>query len=184
MTKSNIQISALLAIAMIMLLVASALHTYRVASANASVSCYDTTSFDGTSTRAFMSPGAGTTTLMLSNCASGNLATSAFVQFQYTASTSGSVLQLRVEHSNDKVDWYPETVVLSTATTSNAAGDSLTYRFAMATTTDNGGTGVANRLHRSLSISTPTKYTRVIFTVPTAGNNGALWAEVIGRKEI
>ncbi len=154
------------------------------ADASPAVSCYDTTSFDSTSTRTFLSPGAGTTTLLLSNCASGNLADSAFVQFQYTASSSVGKLNIRVEHSNNKVDWYPETTTITgNATTTIMAGDSLVYQFNMATTTDQGGTGAGMRLHRSLPITTPTKFTRVIFYVPTGGNNGALWAEVVGRKQ-
>lgn len=183
MTKSYTRIGAYFTFVLALVVAGAVFNIYRVANAGPATVCRDTTNDNSTSTTVSMSPGVGVTTLALSNCASGNLAESAFVQFQFSATTTAK-LNIRVEHSNNKVDWYPDTTVITgNATTTVVAGDSLVYQFNLSTTTDNGGSGTAGRLHRSLSISTPTKYTRVVFFVPTGGGSGALWAEVIGRKQ-
>lgn len=141
-----------------------------------------------TTTVAYMSPGAATTTLTMpsSQCnMSGVTAVdSAILHIQYTASSTGPTLVFRVEHSQDGVDWYPETVALAAnATSTQLSGDSATYKWIMATSTDNGGSGTSARLMRSYTITTPTAYTRVIFSVPASGGNGALWASLVAKEQ-
>jgi hypothetical protein len=152
--------------------------------ANPSEYCINSTN-SSTSTVVAMTAGTATTTLTLTNCASSPATDSAFLQFQYTVSSASSTakMAIRVEHSQDKIDWYPETVNLSVGTSTIVAGDSATYLYQFATTTTNGGSGTTLRVHRSLVISTPTRYTRVVFYVPQGGGAGSLWAQAIGKNQ-
>ena len=144
--------------------------------------CSDQTS-NSTTTTNYMSGGTGTTTLSLVNCIANQFGNdSAFVMFQYTSTSTAHNLVARVEHSQDNVDWYVDTTPLvGTATSTTLSGDAATYAWSISTSTDNGGTGTATRAMRSFSITTPTKYTRVIFSVPASGGNGVIWANAVSK---
>ncbi len=154
-------------------------------SANPAEYCINSTA-DSTSTVVAMSAGAATTTLTLTNCASSPTTDGAYVQFQYLVTSASNTAKLvaRVEHSQNKVDWYSESnPVTSLATSTVLSGDSASFFFNLASTTDAGGSGTVQRLHRAFSINTPTKYTRVIFTVPQSGGTGSLYAEAVGKNQ-
>jgi hypothetical protein len=155
-------------------------------------SCYDATG-SATTTLAFMSPGAATTTLTTSNCFDRQYTLNGmYLAYQYTASSSASVLKYRIEGSFDNIDWYPEQTENAyfpvapgtTATTSIATVPFHEYSITMSTTTDNGGSGTAARVHGIIAIPVFARYERVKFYVPTGAANGALWAELIGLREI
>jgi hypothetical protein len=134
-----------------------------------------------TSTLSYMTPGTATTTISIDGGASA--LDSALLTFQYTASGTAPVLKARVEYSSDKIDWYPQMTAIGQATTTLIATPFLEYSFTLSTTTDNGGSGTSARVHGSLDIPTPTRYTRVKFYVPASGGNGALYTELTAKKQ-
>lgn len=147
-----------------------------------------------TTTIAFMGPGTGTTTLtydayglngtnQVDPGRNTSKAESFFLGIQYTASGTAPTLRMRQEFSDDGIDWYPDNLSISVATTTNIITPFRDYSFTMSTTTDNGGSGTASRVHTSLRLTSPTRFTRMIFSVPTGGGTGGLWAQVVPNKE-
>ena len=169
-----------------MFLTAFAIYQAKPANANPDFFCEDRLNAAST-TLTFMTPGTATTTHTYENCGGTTSARSAILFFQYTASTTDPLLNLRIEHSQDNIDWYPASVALEEfATSTSLTGDSATFDFTtLATSTNNnGGTGTDARLHRSLEIETPTQFTRVIFSLPIGTSNGAIWSQFVSKKEL
>lgn len=149
-----------------------------------------------TTTVVYMTPGTATTTLSYDagSAASNSGADGAFLLVQYTASTSINILRMRIEHSQDNIDWYPETVnnigqaVNSNATSTQLFGDASAYKWQVSSTTASTdglmGSGTAGRIHLSMEIKTPTRYTRVIFWNRITEGNGALWAQLTAKKQV
>jgi hypothetical protein len=144
-----------------------------------------------TTTTAFMSPGNATTSIQIVSNQSVGI-DSAYVFVQYRASSTGPTLKYRIEHSQDGIDWYGQLVPTNTnATTTTVVGSAAGYNIAFSTSTapTDGIPGFLNatssnpRLHGSFSITTPTRYTRVIYFVPAGGGNGALWSSIIGKRQ-
>lgn len=148
-------------------------------------------------TLAYLSPGAATTTLTYDTFEfdstknvnkSRTDAKDATLLFQYTASGTEPRLNVRLEYSNDNIDWYPLAVPTTAVATDTPVTRFSEYQFALSTTTaatdGNLGSGTAGRVHQALKIDDiPTRYIRAIFYVPAAGGNGGLYAEFIPRKE-
>lgn len=161
----------------------------------------NTSTATATSTIAFMTPGTGTTTLTYDafqyNSTNGRFGSGrtsvndAILAFQYTGSSSvaTTALNVRLEYSDDNVDWYP----LSLETTTTATDTPMTryqeFQFIMddAHEATDGvlGTSVGTRQHQALKVDDmPTRYVRAVFYVPAGSVNGSLWAEWVPRKEI
>lgn len=144
-----------------------------------------------------MSAGTATATISYDAFANGNntQSTNALLVIQFTASTSAPTLKARVEYSEDNIDWYPSNLAITVATTSLIANPFSEYQFNFGTSTfagDFGGTGVASttfgtspnaRIHQSLVIPTPLRYTRVKLYIPVSGGSGSLWAKILPWKE-
>lgn len=109
---------------------------------------------------------------------------SAVLLIQFTASSTSSILTVAIECSVDGIDWYqacnPQQV--ATSTTSLAPVPKYTWLFASSTP---GGvpfnTTNVNRDTRAITIQTPTRYTRAVFTM--TGAAGAVWASILPKKE-
>ncbi len=149
-----------------------------------------TLSATATSTLSYMAPGTGTTTLTFdAGVNQANGADMATLLIQYTASSTAPTLRFRQEFSTDNVDWYTDglgsvPVLMSLNSTSTQLITPYhEYQVNFATTTDFGGSGTFARSLTSLQIPTPTRYTRIKFYVPASGGNGALWAEIVGKKQ-
>lgn len=158
--------------------------------AQPSTFCYDQTS-GATTTLVYMTAGTATTTLTATNCVGDGAYAldSAVVDIEYTASSSNSTLNMRVEHSFDNKDWFPSGTIVSSAATTTVIGYPYgDYRFGSgATTTDPGGSGLTTRMHSSINIPIYGPYIRVRFYASgtaNVGNNGALWAQIIGKREV
>lgn len=141
-----------------------------------------------TTTHAFMTAGTGTTTLTQEYGTNGNYSVinKALLKFQVTATTTITAppIKVRVEYSDDRIDWYSKTVV----TTANASSTQVApqeYTFALATSTSytgiNGGT---SRIHESLELDAPARFMRIVFTIPAGGSPLGLYAEITPMKEI
>lgn len=151
-----------------------------------------------TTTQAFIAFGVGTTTLSLDTFQIGNNTKDdrAFIAFQFVSSSTVSIpsLNARVEYSNDNQDWYPISNPTNSPATTTGMGEPFSnYSFPLSTTTaatlGNGGTsvvnpGVAATTTDSFVIDTYTRYVRVVFTVPSGGGNGKIWAQIQPIKEV
>lgn len=145
-----------------------------------------------TSSPAFMTPGAATTTLVYDSY---NLngtnqpivndptsAQSATLAIQFSASSTASVLNIGVERSQDGIDWYQDNLnSLATTSGSDSINVPSTFSWTYASSTIGGLPNTGNRIGKLINIPTPTRYTRIIFSL--TGTNGAVWAEFIPQKE-
>lgn len=145
-----------------------------------------------TTTISYITPGTGTTTLVFDSFAGSQIKATdaATLLLQYTASSTAPVLDTRFEFSQDGIDWYPDNnpnytaaVPGSTASTSIATTPYKVTSFTLSTTTDNGGSGTSGRVQASLNVPTPVRYTRAIFYAPVGGGNGALWAQIVPKRQ-
>jgi|TARA_Y100000310_G_scaffold339091_1_gene430668 hypothetical protein len=142
-----------------------------------------------TTTTASLGGGTGTTTLTIDSRFSNRTTAfdSAVLAIQLTASSAPlTKLRWQFESSNDNIDWYPQ-VLDELATSSRAltvvSAVAPQYEWEFASTT-NPVTGVVEDFaKRVVNVPTPTRYTRVIFTMPVGSNNGLLWAEFTPKKE-
>src|SRR3990167_3024700 len=152
-----------------------------------------------TTTQASMGFGTGTTTVTadmfylasVSNTtgsgADVSIPNKALVDFQFTATSSVSTLDVRVEYSHDNIDWYSINSPLATTastTPMNSLYDHLRFTSATSTTQGFGGSGTESRLHRSFEIPVYTRYVRAVFSLPSGSANGLLWAQISPLKEL
>jgi hypothetical protein len=161
-----------------------------------------------TTTLAFMTPGAATTTTPVydayAQTTNGGLtAKSDYAGFltQFTASSTNSILNANVEYSQggaglncvvtpSSCDWYRNFVLdPNQMGTTTAAGltaftlgspFSMSWKFASSTVGGIGQTNT-NRSTAAMLIPTPFRYTRVVFSM--TGANGAVWAQLVPIKE-
>lgn len=145
-----------------------------------------------TSSPAFMTPGLATSTLVYDSY---NLngtnqpvvndptsAQSATLAIQLSASSTASVLTIGIERSQDGIDWYQDNLnSLATSSLSDSITIPSTFTWTFASSTIGGVSNTGNRIGKLINVSTPTRYTRFIFSL--TGANGAVWAEVIPQKE-
>ena len=147
------------------------------------------TSTTATTTLAsYMTPGTGTSTLTCQMALTGqDAADSATLMFYFNASSTLSVLNMKVEYSNDGTNWFENNmgdltdVGTSTAAASIGAVKSMTLQYASSTP---GGANAAlrNYISRIIEVKTPTPYVRVVFSA--TGANSAVWAQFLGKKQI
>ncbi len=133
-----------------------------------------------TTTTAFMSAGAATTTLAVDLGAGGAQgADSAVLLRQFTGSTTAATLSTVIEYSagnpgldcvanQNACNWY-----LGFATTSLALG----------VRTGGVGGGVGSTTQELLNVPTPTRYVRAVFSIPAAGVSGAIYAEFAAKRQ-
>ena len=149
-----------------------------------------TVKFGATATTSlvYMTPGNATTTYTLSSTDE-TAYDKATVMFQITATSTGVVnptVAVAIEHSHNGIDWYNEAKSPVQATTTLMTSDPFySHSFKVSSSTANkGATDSTTRFAYSFSIDTPTKYTRVKFSVPASGGNVGLWGDIIGLKQL
>jgi hypothetical protein len=156
-----------------------------------------TTNSAASTTPAYMTPGAATTTTPVYNSYAQNIngglhfkADKATLGVQFLASSTNSTLNIAVEYSNDGVDWYRDFTLDSNAmgTTTTpynlSIPHTMSWKFASSSV---GGLGVAANNNMStayLIIPTPAKYTRVVFSCAIGGTNCGVWAELTPIREM
>lgn len=156
---------------------------------------------NATSTVNYILPGLATTTLVYDSRefngtnqtggANGFNADSASLLVQFHASSSpNSTLKYRFLFSDDGVDYYSENEVLNiNATTTTAVASFHEYSWLqIASTTETStvgnGTATSSVASRLIAIPAPLRYTKVLFYVPIGSANSAVWAKIIGKKEV
>lgn len=178
----------------------------KVASAMPDTFCLSTSS-GATSSPAYMTPGTATTTLY----ASGGCADSVYgakqyaLAVQFTGSSTASTLQVRQEFAQapygvnciatpNACDWYAGTFSsmnnYGTTTISSTGIDMsvipvYSWKFASSTIAGLAPASNNNRDMKILTFPGLTQYTRFVFTMAQVANgNGAVYAQVIGKKEM
>lgn len=144
-----------------------------------------------TSSVNFLTPGTGTTTTTYDsyNINGTNQPTtgltsdtdSATLLVQFVGSSTSAVLGISYEYSQDGVDWYKDSTTLSTTTVAAniTTPNSLSWTYAGLTLGGAGGTSATTT--RILSVGTPTRYVRAVFTM--TGANGAIWDQFVPKKQ-
>lgn len=147
----------------------------------------------------YLSAGNGTTTLTYdtyciggsnqSYAASANtfVTNSAILLAQFSGSSTASTLNINYECSMDKIDWYQGCILTDSATTSPAISVNPVSQYQWKYASSSPGLPLIpsdnNRDHRAIKIQSPTRYVRVIFTLPTGSTAGAVWATIMPTKE-
>lgn len=112
---------------------------------------------------------------------------SAVLLLQYAGSSTSAILNTNIEFSNDNIDWYQNNLLDYMSTTTPIASlnttESMSWTFSSTTA---GGGRISNSTAtstRAVSIPVPTRYVRAVFTVPIGAAAGAVWAQIIPKKE-
>lgn len=104
-----------------------------------------------------------------------NASESAVLFTQYAASSSSAILAIRIQYSQNGIDWYDDNLTAST----------------LGTTTQPYNVGVANSFtwaavntatsSKAITIPTPTRFVRASYSV--TGANAAVYKVIIAKKE-
>lgn len=143
-------------------------------------------SLTATTTRAFMSQGAATTTYTYdTGCAAAGSVDRAVFLAQFTGSSTVSAVQIAFEYSQDNQDWYGDRVFTSASTTQSfSINQPNTYLWGFSSSSVSGGViGSTTVNNRAIDVPTPTRYVRAVVTVPAGALNGAFWAEFVGKRQ-
>ncbi len=134
-----------------------------------------------------MTPGTGTTTQSINSdvVGPGYLLNTLTVLYQLTATSSTSAqpqANLRIDDSQDGIDWYGRAQTLASNSTSTPlTGSFANYSINIATSTaDLGPAATTTRMNGSFNIPVYAKYTRLVWTVPTGGGKLGLWYQIVG----
>src|SRR3990167_5601402 len=155
-----------------------------------------TSTASATTTKAYMTPGRATTTLVVNSfltAPEGNDRQTLLVQF--TGSSTASKLGIAFQFSQDGINYYDDSLSLGFAASTTlpiglGVADSFVIPMATSTTglepfasTPISGSGWTAR---AIDIPTPARYTKVVFSMPFGGGNvnGAVWATVIPKKQL
>lgn len=111
---------------------------------------------------------------------------SAVLATQYSASSTASILNMTYEYSNDGIDWYSNDLSAQ-ATTSPVqniqTAQSFTWPFA--SSTPNGSSPAGTNLSKKVvTLPVPSRYVRVVYTVPVGAAAGGIWAEILPEREV
>ncbi len=159
-----------------------------------------------TTTLTYMTPGTATTTVYWDSQLGGVSSfgsESAALLVAFTASSSVSTLQVNEEFSQgiagvdcvatpNACDWYEGTHTdinsYSTSTIPSvidiAQVPQFTWKFASSTVGGQALAPLGNRATRLLSVQTPTRYARFVITLKVVANgNGAVWADLVAKKQ-
>lgn len=139
----------------------------------------------------YMTAGKATTTLacdMYSFPGSGQgIAQSAVLALQQAGTSTASIVDMNVEYSIDGVDWYQDALSDRSTTTPQFNGLVQTFRNQFASSTAGlpafsaSSTATTTKM---FTIKVPTRYVRVVFTVPVGSPASAIWAELIALKQV
>lgn len=164
------------------------------ANANPSQITASSTSPTGATTTVFyLIAGVGTTTFMLdAQGDGGSAADSAALGVQFTGSSTTSTLTIQIERSMDGIVWFSDTLNPGTTASSSLSLNTVnayTLSFASSTANQIGGASPlvgTTSIYRILSVATPTRYTRAVFSelgAPNLVSQGAVWAMWISKRE-
>lgn len=140
----------------------------------------------------YMSTGAATTTVAC-NIQTGTTQAfnNAYLLVAFTGSSTASKITIAFEHSDmNGIDWYADETIgeaqqngISTTTRVVDVSQPNSYTLSYASTTV-GGTGAATATNfKIFNFNAPINRVRAIITMPAGSQNGAIWAQIIGKRE-
>lgn len=141
-----------------------------------------------TTTVTYMTPGTATTTLTFdAGASSGAGSTDAAALFIYlTASSTNTTLNWGYEYSQDGSSWFKDSdIAYGTTTQTYTVTSPIQYQWAYASTTLQGAASQAalKTASKIIKVPTPARFVRVVFSLATGGTNGAVWAEIDGKRQ-
>lgn len=139
-----------------------------------------------TTSATWMTPGTGTTTVTLGTPLSLGMATKydkarLFLEISATNTPQNAILNVRIEHSLNGIDWFSD-ATMDAATTTMARAHVIDVM--IATSTAYNIYGNINRVHQSFYIETPAAYNRAVVFSPIGGSNFTVWAALQPIKEV
>lgn len=160
------------------------IHSIQVSAQPSSITIQTTA--NATTTVTYMSAGTATSTYQFDSpsYSSGKEASNMSVDkiavyIQFTASTTGSVLGITPQYSNNNIDWYNYNAFNSTVTSSgytNLASSSITYYY-------NPNSTIASTTGTVFIVpDVPSVHERLVFSIPVGSTPGAVYAEVDLKK--
>lgn len=165
-----------------------------IAHANPSFFAPQAVSATATSTLTYIIPGTATTTIVYdaynlngtnqSSPSDSVAADGVTLAVQLTASSTNTALAINLEYSQDNIDWY-QSELSTQATTTPVQNVTIaqSYLWAFASTTPGMGAPAGTRQMKVISVQTPVRYVRAVFTIPVGSTNGAIWAAFIPKKQ-
>jgi len=103
---------------------------------------------------------------------------------QFTASSTSSVLGIRLEYSQDGIDWYSDSFTdLATTTGGIAIGQNNSFSWTFASSSQGAGPILANnnRALKVIFVTVPTRFIRAVYTL--TGTNAAVWGSIIPQRQ-
>ena len=144
-----------------------------------------TTAVSSGGTYAHLKGGISTsTTPILDSWASGTYGAldSATLLVQLTATSTPPTLMWRYEYSQDGIDWYAEDIELNTsATTTIHVRDFAEHSWVFASST--AGTNSSSKSLKKLDVSTPLRFVRAVFYLPTNSPNAAIFTQWVSKSQ-
>ena len=148
-----------------------------------------------TTTPSYMTAGAATTTLTFDSWArSGTNQTdqgntlaidSAVLLLQQTSTSTPSTLRWTYEFSQDGIDWYADSIDLTTnATTTITVRTFKEYSWVFASSTPGGVKNPLNRALKMVDVPTPLRFTRAIIYLAPASAAADVYAEIQPKQEV
>lgn len=148
-----------------------------------------------TTTPAYIGNGSATTTVVYdayningTNQQTTGLTTdtdSATLLVQFVGSSTSAVLTTSFEYSQDGVDWYLDSTnddnTISTTSTVVSLNQPNKYVWTYAALPTGGAAGTAATTTRAITVATPTRYVRAVFSL--SGAAGAVWAQFVPKKQ-
>jgi hypothetical protein len=145
-----------------------------------------------TTTLTYMTAGTATTTLTCDTQTDGGLpAKDAILLVNWNASSTASKVNFALEYSQDGTagTWFADTFSIGVPATTTAPVmlntlSSYSWQFASSSIGGRGLDGTEATSTRALHVPTPTRYVRIVMTVPVGATPSAIWAALIEKKEI
>src|SRR3990167_10772370 len=144
-----------------------------------------------TTTVTYIAAGTATTTLSWDTQEDGGFSVDeATLNIMFAATTTTSILNIQVQHSQNGIDWFPgapgNVTAYATSSTPFDIGtiQTVSYRFSSTTQDQIAVTDARSATStRATRIPVPERYVRAIFSIDPAGGNGAFWAQFVGKRE-
>ena len=146
-----------------------------------------------TTSPSYMTPGTATTSMVIDSFLPSEKlyqykSGGAVVLINFFASSTLTVLNGKLEYSQDGIDWFADSVndfmSHGTTTTGIDLGTSNYFSWKFASSSLNGVAPTANNnlATRAIIVSMPTRFARIVYSL--TGGNGAVWSQGIPYKEV
>lgn len=183
----------LIVIALIVVSIGGLYLVAKKAEANPLSPTFSVSTATATTSPAYLTPGTGTTTLTYdsyipSGAGVNTISNFASLLIQYNGSSTVSRLNVDIEYSDDGIDWYQDggTLANNYSTTTKPFDITTVNQFSwLAASSTLGRTTTSSATStRIITIRTPVRYTRAVFTAPIGTGSGAIWAKMSPAKEV